>query len=389
MKKGVIIRMNKYNISEYENQEDFEILTDVNSSGNINNWKEYKIDSLDLSDTYKRIGYLKRAERVRDCGTDLYFKEYEDGTMKLHSANFCKVRLCPMCSWRRSKKIFGQVSAVMDSLVADAEHHYRFLFLTLTLENVPSDDLSNTIDGILYSFKKLTYRKEFKKSVKGWFRALEVTYNIVRDDFHPHIHCILVVPDYYFNTSEYYLSQKKWTEIWKDCLNVDYTPIVNVKAIKDLSGGNNLKKGVCEVSKYAVKPADILMKFELKVVKGNLCLVPTHTPAKNIKNRSIQQLKRAGDTVFFPELAEKVVETLDNALHNRRLVAFGGIMKDLHKQLNLDDTLDGDLIHTGDDDEIRSDLAYIIVKYRWNIGFMNYQRLFETNISEVEKNNGK
>ena len=64
-----------------------------------------------LSESYKRLGYEKKAQAVIECGTELeWFKPY-DSTVphKLYRANFCKDRLCPMCNWRRTKKIFGQV----------------------------------------------------------------------------------------------------------------------------------------------------------------------------------------------------------------------------------------------------------------------------------------
>ena len=56
-----------------------------------------------------------------------------------------------MCSWRRSLKIFGQVSQVMNKALDNEE--YRFLFLTLTCKNVYGEDLSNQIDNLFYAFK--------------------------------------------------------------------------------------------------------------------------------------------------------------------------------------------------------------------------------------------
>ena len=75
---------------------------------------ENKKKSLLLSESYKRLGLEKKSFRVSECGTFLEFKKFVDGSLKLNGANFCKVRLCPMCSWRRSLKIFSQVSEIMN-----------------------------------------------------------------------------------------------------------------------------------------------------------------------------------------------------------------------------------------------------------------------------------
>lgn len=42
------------------------------------------------------------AERLRTCATRLIYGIGEDGKRRLRAANFCRVRLCPICQWRRS-----------------------------------------------------------------------------------------------------------------------------------------------------------------------------------------------------------------------------------------------------------------------------------------------
>ena len=70
---------------------------------------------------------MKKAHRVRFCGSNLTYKvNIADGSKTLYSADFCKVRLCTMCAWRRSLKTFGQVSKVMDVLCGIKK--YNFLF---------------------------------------------------------------------------------------------------------------------------------------------------------------------------------------------------------------------------------------------------------------------
>ena len=50
------------------------------------------------------------AERLRTCATRLIYGIGEDGKRRLRAANFCRVRLCPICQWRRSLKLYSQMS---------------------------------------------------------------------------------------------------------------------------------------------------------------------------------------------------------------------------------------------------------------------------------------
>lgn len=92
--------------------------------------------------------------------------------------------------------------------------------------------------------------REVKAAVHGWYRGIEITHNLDRnspefDTFHPHVHVVLVVKPSYF-TSKYYLSQARWTELWKRATGIDYTPIVDVRKIK-----GDTAKAVAEATKYA------------------------------------------------------------------------------------------------------------------------------------------
>lgn len=266
-----------------------------------------------------------------------------------------------MCSWRRSLKVFGQVSKIMDYV--EECHNYRYIFLTLTVKNCYGEDLKDTLDLMTSAFNKMNQRKPFKRAVKGYFRSLEVTYNSERfitqemyykkpqyfkslgleigdnnpsfDTYHPHFHMILAVNDSYFNDPKYYLSQESWTNLWKSSLKVDYAPIVDVRRLKKNKG-----KEVAEVAKYTVKPDDYLIKND---------------------NGDVEK-----------DITDGVVKTLDNALHRKRLIAFGFIFKDIHKELNLDDAEDGNLVDT-ENDELREDLTDTILRYQWNIGIKNYK----------------
>ena len=312
------------------------ILKDVNKNGKDNNWKERKKDNLNLADSYKRLGN-KKYYRVIDCSTFLEFGVTKTSSLKLLQANFCKVRLCPMCAWRRSLKIFGQVSKVMDHV--EENYNYRYIFLTLTVKNCYSKDLKDTLGLMTSAFNKMNQRKAFKKAIKGYFRSLEITYNKEDDTYHPHFHLILAVNKNYFTDDKTYLSQSEWTKLWKESLQVDYTPVVDVRRVK--SKDKNFSKVIAETAKYTVKSEDLLIKEE---------------------NGKINEA-----------LTDEVVATLDKALHRKRLVSFGFLFKEIHRQLKLDDAENGDLKKTDNEEELRNDLTDVILRYQWNIGIKNYK----------------
>lgn len=330
--------MHNNDTTHTKTNQELEILTDKDKKGKERPWREKKLSTILLAESYQRLGF-KKAYRVINCGTYLEYKSLLDGTeRKLNKANFCKVRLCPMCSWRRSKKIYGQVSKVMDKALEEKE--YRFIFLTLTCKNVEGKELSETIDNLFKAYNLMTKRKVFKQAVKGWFRGLEVTHNLDEtsesyDTYHPHFHIILMVNKSYFSDPKYYLSQAQWTSLWQDCLGVDYTPIVDVRAFKT-NTKKHISKSVAESAKYTVKDNDYLIPSDL-------------------------------------EMTDNAVAILDYALANRRLVAFGGDLRKIHKELNLDDAENGDLVNT-DNEELREDLEYVIERYHWHVGYKQYLR---------------
>lgn len=308
-------------------------------------FKEKKHKSYYMANSYIRNHWDDYAARMRWCGTQLRFKEFSDGQVKLDNANFCRIRMCPLCSWRRSLKIYSQASKIMDHIIEN--NNYIFLFLTLTIKNVTGEELNKSIDDILAGYNKLFFIRKIQRSIKGSFRALEITHNTNIDSpafntYHPHLHCILAVDKTYLSGKDY-ISHEDWVRYWKDCISADYDPIVRIErlkikdrdtnTIKMIETKEDMKKALCEVAKYTVKDSD--------VINDNL------------------------------DLMDQAVFYLHNALAGRRLISFKGCFFKARKELNLDDIIDGDLIHV-DGDQVRQDLDFIIKTYRWHVGFGNY-----------------
>ncbi|MGL4338410.1 MAG: protein rep, partial [Turicibacter sp.] len=227
---------------------------------------------------------------------------------------------CPMCAWRRSLKVYGQVSKIIDSVPSGHE----YIFLTLTIKNCSGEDLCKTLDELFKAYKRFTELKDIEDCFVGWFRSLEVTYNKSRNDFHPHIHVILCTKTSYFK--KHYIKKDDFMNMWRQCMRLDYDPVVHVEKFK------GMKNAIAETSKYTVKDSDYLFESET--------------------------------------LTDIQVKVLDSALANRRLIAYGGLFRKIHKELNLGDAYDGDLVFV-DGEEVNKG-EYIIEKYGWHVGLKNY-----------------
>ena len=213
-----------------------------------------------LSASFSRLDMDSRSRRVSECGTFLEFAHQIDlnGNVsdcgKLHNANFCRDRLCPMCSWRRSYKVFAQVSQIMSLIKND----YAFLFLTLTIPNVTSSELNNALKELQQGWYRLRRSKKFKNAVQGYFKALEITYNQSRDDYHPHFHIVLAVAPSYF-TSRDYIKQSDWLQMWREAMRDETITQVDVRRAKskysaaEVEASDSLASAIAEIAKYAVK----------------------------------------------------------------------------------------------------------------------------------------
>lgn len=354
-------------------------LKDYSNSKTVSSFSNKKSNNMLLAKVYKDIYentqdnyWLKRSQRLEGCSTFLKFRffNHDTDTLKLKKINSsCRVRLCPVCAWRRGLKIFSHALKIFTYLENNENYSnkYDYLMLTLTVRNCQSSDLSSTIDWLMKSFDKLMKRRELKRVVKGWYRGLEITHNHNAysrsyDTYHPHYHIILCVNRSYLaqhGEKVGYLSKEKWLQLWRECTG-DYsitqvdvreisvnkrkkerlekldTSLMTAEQIELEKRKTAIVDSTCEVVKYAVKDSDYLIKWNW-------------------------------------DLTIDVVQTLDLALKKRRLIAWGGVLKDIHKLLNLDDEVDGDLTNI-DDDTIKLDDVTCItdVSAFWHVGYSDY-----------------
>ena len=216
-----------------------------------------------------------RANNIKDCATYVGITDIE-GIAHIVKSNFCRERLCSICAWRRQAKFVAQMLPIMNYISRD----YKFIFVTLTVKNVRYETLKQTIDNILYSYYKLTKRRRFKRAWKGICRSLEMTYNSEEHTFHPHLHLLIAVEPSYFK-NENYISYEYLKSEWKDCLNIDYEPIIDIRRVDDEEKEN----ATVETLKYALKPTqeEEALKAFFYIMKGRRLVSFTGVFAKTRK----------------------------------------------------------------------------------------------------------
>lgn len=316
-----------------------ERLEDFSSTGRRQPWREKKMKNELLSLAYLGVNERK-AERLRECGDVLRFRVYDTGQKKLDFMNSCRVRLCPLCAWRRSLKAFYNTNQIAVYLAS--KYDYRYVMLTLTVRNCAGADLIDTINMMMDGWNRFMQRKRCRDSIKGWMRSLEITHNTTYDSenfdtYHPHFHVLLAVGKRYFTAD--YISKKDYAAMWRESCRLDYDPVVDVRVIKNscadgllagIDGNAAIADAVGEAAKYTVKDSDYIIPDDW-------------------------------------DLTTSAVAVLDQAIDKRRLLAFGGVMADAHRALHLEDEDTGDLVNVGDQEQNKEEI-YKLVNYFWYSG---------------------
>ena len=226
--------------------------------------REHKLLNEKMIFKLSNTGYKKYAEMMFNCGSYLEFSLKENIKSKelkknLSSANFCKFRFCSICNWRRTLKIHKRLFKAIGEL--EEERKLGYILLTLTVKNPKVEDLKEVAKQMNAGFTRMSQRKDFRKVVIGYFKAFEILGSSTpSDEMNPHFHILLIVSESYFK-SRNYIKQSKWTEMWKNALRIDYTPVVDVRRVRSKNEKMTpLQSVVAEVAKYSLKQTDLISK---------------------------------------------------------------------------------------------------------------------------------
>lgn len=228
-------------------------------------WDSSRAATQIISEYYKEADYDRYAERTGNCAKRLGYKMVPDHdgnvSLKLGSVYLCHVRHCPVCQAARTrvwrKRFFDGIPKLIE-----AHPTARFLFLTLTVKNCDVQFLRPTLEQMSHAFTKIMKRRCLRGLVLGYARSTEITKSDI-GQAHPHFHVLLAVKSSYFG-GDYYVKQDQWAEMWKESLEVDYTPITDIRTVKPnkraTEGKKDMMGAICETAKYTVKVGDLVGK---------------------------------------------------------------------------------------------------------------------------------
>ncbi len=296
-------------------------------------WDIHRAASDQVRNLYHEGKHSSYATRIDDCSRMLGFSlsvvDESELRLKLKTAFFCRVRHCPTCQWRRSMKWRARFFQALPKICED-HPTIRWVFVTLTVQNCPVEELRATLMDMGSAWDKFSRRKAFPGL--GWIRAVEVTKS-KNGTAHPHYHCLIAVPSSYFGKK--YVTQAEWTQLWKESLRASYTPIVDVRSVNSRAKnrGDDAKReifeAVCETFKYSVKESDL-----------------------------------TADRFWLAELTDQ--------LHKTRAIATGGILKPYLIDKDKEDA--EDLIHLDDGSEETGNPDDPIFLFGWREKVKRYSK---------------
>lgn len=210
--------------------------------------KNYNNKIVDMLENNNKIPNNKsRAEKIKNCSSTVGLSIINDNCV-FTVADFCKDRLCFICSWRRQVKFLAQSNIILQKAI---ENNYNFVFATFTIPNCNNsvEDVNKSIDKIQQSFYTLMRVTRIKRTFLGAIKSIEITYNAENNTFHPHIHCLFLVENNYFKKNNCnYIKQDFLQDLWSKITGFE-TAICDIRRVY-----NNRQKACLELIKYALKP---------------------------------------------------------------------------------------------------------------------------------------
>ena len=109
---------------------------------------------------------IKRGERMTKCGGYLLYKVFENKRSeggkelvhKLRYAEFCHVRLCSICQWRKALSWQARFYQAWPA-IRKAYPTARYIHLVLTIPNCPVGELREHLKRMSKAWHRMTSRK--------------------------------------------------------------------------------------------------------------------------------------------------------------------------------------------------------------------------------------
>lgn len=253
-------------------------------------------------------------ERAMSCGDQLvYGIGGASDRARVALAFRCGLPLCPCCEASRSHKRLMDLSDALAYLQAQraaaGQAPLVTLMLTETLPNCRGEQLSAYMDLLFAAHNRLMHYKAVSSVVLGTARSFEITHRR-EDDYHPHLHTLLLVDASYFNNKSAargYLPQAEWARLhykavrasckacgidWADIQQPDgQTFAVHIEraykrgAAPDALLCDAAGSAAREAAKYVCKPDEILRYNADKSINMDWSCEAVDTIGRAIKGR--------------------------------------------------------------------------------------------------------
>lgn len=273
-----------------------------------NKWEFKKKKAKEVSEKMARIGEKVRSIRMANCAEVINGRVCSScGQMHLQYANLCRDRFCPVCKWRLSMKRFASMYKIITGLRQQFPEA-SWQFVTLTCQNCAPLDLPEVMDEMQRCWNSIASAKKLKAKVVGWARSTEITYNEVTGLLHPHYHVLVMYKE--LEEPDDYIVKR-----WLKGLKYKTSILAQDAQTIEFDVENQIEIG-WEVDQNSQDDA---------VIEAVLETYKYSTKDKDIENMPLG-----------------VFRMMVNVLQNRRLVAFGGVIKEYAKELELDRLEDAD-----------------------------------------------
>lgn len=282
-------------------------------------WNKVKTQARMVANAYAGTEYDKYYHRMDQCAGLLMFALVPLTTgevvHRLQSAKLCHVRHCPVCQWRVSLMWRARLFRVLPRIINDYPGK-RFCYLTLTVKNCDPYHLGETLTWMNEAWQRLSQRKSFP--ALGWLKATEITRG--KDGTaHPHFHVLMIVNSGYF--TKYYISQKRWRELWAEALRIDYDPQVDIKVVKPRVAPTSTAK----TDSPSSEPEQVIQLMDNELQKAVRYTLKYSTKPNEFLIASSSTSQEAKDY-------QKWLVTITSQLHKRKAVSTGGIFRDYLKE---------------------------------------------------------
>ena len=298
----------------------------------LTKWAEHKQISAKIAAKLKRAGYERRAERMKECSDTIEYKWCEDcNGLVVRRANLCRDRFCSTCQWRLSLQRYATMQRIIDS-IGNGYPEASYSLITLTVKNCKATELAKTLEKMSAAWHLVCNQVRVRPHLYGWAKSIELTYNKATQELHPHMHVLIMWADEAADEHAKVLIDYWIKAATKKGLTADIK--AQHAAEVQTKEGQTFEGAVLETFKYAVK------------------------------SKEIQYMPQE----VFAEVVRQWA--------NKRLVAFGGLIKKYAK------LTEADSMEEVQDDDIQIDCcrccgstAVHDLIYKWAFGEKRYKPL--------------